>query len=567
MSLKQGCLYVFEGPDGVGKTTLAKELVNLLNSIGNSCMYLSFPGRETGTLGQLIYQLHHTPESFGIKLIAPASLQALHVAAHIDSIENLIIPTLRSGQNIVLDRFWWSTWVYGMVSGIRRRVLKAMIHLELEYWNSIFPTAVFLVTRPKPFSKEGDGQKKISIAYYELAEEQKHKYPVQLINNIGTITESTQRIMHVIRSGNSSEGNAYDANNSSSTQLGLDLVDTLDTSYKIVYKPTFFSRLSPAKPTEVFDTYWRFTAERQNIFFRKFHGAPPPWTTDPIFAKYKFTNAYRASDRVSQYLIKKVIYNGDQKPDEVFFRIILFKIFNRIETWELLLDRLGSITYSGFKFNTCDEILTQAMREGKPIFSAAYIMPPGESSFGYSKKHRNYLSMLERMMLDKLPWQIVEAQSMKEVFELLRSYPMIGNFLAYQFTIDINYSNLTNFSEMEFVVPGPGAKDGIGKCFKDLGGLSEADLIRVMADRQHEEFERLGLEFLSLFGRPLQLIDCQNLFCEVDKYARVAHPGSKGSSGRKRIKQCFVPRPDLIDYWYPPKWGINSRINSIKREM
>src|SRR5262249_48644880 len=55
----------------------------------------------------------------------------------------------------------------------------------------------------------------------------------------------------------------------------------------------------------------------------------------------------------------------------------------------------------------------------------------------------------------------------------------------------------------------------------------------------------------------LQLIDCQNLFCEVDKYARVRHPDVGGASGRTRIKQRFRAHPDPIEYWYPPKWGIN----------
>ena len=61
-------------------------------------------------------------------------------------------------------------------------------------------------------------------------------------------------------------------------------------------------------------------------------------------------------------------------------------------------------------------------------------------------------------------------------------------------------------------------------------------------------------------GRPLQLIDCQNLFCEVDKYARVAHPDINGLSNRKRIKQLFYPKENVINYWYPPKWGLNSKI-------
>ena len=81
------------------------------------------------------------------------------------------------------------------------------------------------------------------------------------------------------------------------------------------------AQLYPLRPTEVYDTYWRFAYERQEIFFRRNEGLPPPWTEDPIFMRYKFTNAYRASDRVSQYLIKHVIYRGDQSPEELFFRI------------------------------------------------------------------------------------------------------------------------------------------------------------------------------------------------------------------------------------------------------
>ena len=57
---------------------------------------------------------------------------------------------------------------------------------------------------------------------------------------------------------------------------------------------------------------------------------------------------------------------------------------------------------------------------------------------------------------------------------------------------DVNYSPVTNFTEMEFVVPGPGALDGIRKCFADTAGLNESEVIRFMADRQELEFERLG---------------------------------------------------------------------------
>ena len=322
-----------------------------------------------------------------------------------------------------------------------------------------------------------------------------------------------------------------------------------------------FTKLSAIKPSKVYDTYWKFAVERQEIFFRRFRGETPPWTNDAILAEHKFTNAYRASDRVSQYLIKKVIYQGDQTPEEVFFRCILFKIFNRESTWELLRQGLGEIRYSTYSFKRYDEILKRARGHGERIFSAAYIMPTHAAGFNHPMKHRNYLAILDKMMAEGVPLKLTGLKSMAGAFELLLSYPLIGSFLAYQFATDINYSAVTNFSEMEFVVAGPGAKDGIRKCFTTTGELNEADIIRFVTDQQNEEFARLGLNFRSLWGRPLQLIDCQNLFCEVSKYARLAHPEVRGISDRKRIKQKFTPNSQPVRYWFPPKWEINERVN------
>lgn len=324
------------------------------------------------------------------------------------------------------------------------------------------------------------------------------------------------------------------------------------------------SHLSPLKLTAVYDSYWRFAVERQNIFFNRLANGPRPWTTDPVILVHKFTNAYRASDRVSQYLIRNVIYRDDlpSSESEVLFRTLLFKLFNKIETWELLEQTFGSITFADYQFDRYNNVLSQAMQAGDRIYSAAYIMPPGGSSFGYPAKHQNHLKLLERMMADDLAGQLGKMPRMQSAFELLRSYPTIGDFLAYQFVTDINYSEITDFSEMDFVVPGPGARDGIKKCFSDSAGLNEAELIRLMVDNQEAEFDRLGINFKSLWGRKLQLIDCQNLFCEVSKYARVAHPEVAGVSGRTRIKQKFIPTGALEVPWYPPKWGINEKIKA-----
>ncbi len=321
-----------------------------------------------------------------------------------------------------------------------------------------------------------------------------------------------------------------------------------------------FVSLSPAKPTVVFDTFWRFAAERQNIFYARAHGKSAPWTDDLILRTHKFTNAYRASDRVSQYLIRHVIYEGSQEPREVFFRTVLFKLFNKVETWKLLQDQVGDILSESYRYENYDRVLSAALKNGGKIYSAAYIMASGHKIFDVQRKHQSHLRLVEMMLTNAVPERLTECKSMRQAFELLKSYPLVGDFLAYQLVTDLNYSKLTNFSEMEFTIPGPGARDGIRKCFASFGGLSEVDLIRLMADRQEHEFERLGIKFPFLWGRKLQLIDVQNLFCEVDKYSRVRHPEIAGISGRTRIKQKFHSNPNPIEYFYPPKWRLDIQL-------
>jgi len=308
------------------------------------------------------------------------------------------------------------------------------------------------------------------------------------------------------------------------------------------------------RTTPVYDTYWKFAAKRQDMFMRRVVGSAPPWTDDEVLNSHRFTNVYRASDRVSQYLIRHVLYEGPKAPEEVFFRAILFKLFNRIETWEELSRTFGIPSWRTFAFEAYAKVLDELIGCGRRIYSAAYIMP--SPAFGSPRKHRNHLRLIEHMMRDDAPSRIDRARSLRQVFEVLRSYPSLGDFLAFQFSVDLNYSELIDFSEMEFVVAGPGARDGIRKCFSNTRGLTEPEVIRVMAERADYEFARLGLRFQNLWGRDLQLIDCQNLFCEVSKYARVAHPDVKGESDRKRIKQKFVPRSTPVPQWYPPKWGI-----------
>ena len=317
-------------------------------------------------------------------------------------------------------------------------------------------------------------------------------------------------------------------------------------------------RVAPGRTltaTPVFDTYWRFAVRRQDLFMRRVLAAPLPWTTDPVLSAYRFTNAYRAADRVSQYLIRHVLYAGEQTPTEIFFRCILFKIFNRIETWEHLTAEFGPPTAQMFDPDRYALSLDRLRASGSTVYSAAYIMP--SPAFGQARKHANHLRLLELMLSRDAPARITSAGSLQEVYSILKDYPSLGPFLAFQLAIDLNYSAMLEFSEKDFVVAGPGASDGIRKCFADTAGLDDADVIRAVRALSGSELARQGLRFRTLWGRPLHLVDFQNLFCEVDKYARVVHPTAPGSSRRVRIKQRYVPDTRPLPQWYPPKWRLD----------
>jgi len=306
---------------------------------------------------------------------------------------------------------------------------------------------------------------------------------------------------------------------------------------------------------ECFDSYWRFAAERMRIFHQRAAGMPGPWTQDPVLSRHKFTNVYRATDRVSQYLISDVIYAGSQDPEEVVFRVLLFKLFNRIETWELLRDRLGDIpSWEGYCFTDHNGVLNDAMSRGMRVYSAAYIVP--NPAFGEARKHGNHLRLIEHAMTSGLPERSGEAGGLRQLYELLLRLPSLGPFLAYQYAIDLAYSSVTQADESQFVVAGPGALDGISKVFEDTGGLSSAEVIGWVQETSRSHFERLELAFSDLWGRWPTLIDWQNVFCEVSKYTRVTHPHVRGISGRTRIKQEFRQTPVPIEYRFPPRWGL-----------
>lgn len=122
----------------------------------------------------------------------------------------------------------------------------------------------------------------------------------------------------------------------------------------------------------------------------------------------------------------------------MFFRTLLFKIFNKESTWELLSREVGEVRWETYDYGAYDRVLSAAFARGERLYSAAYIVPPPQ--LGEERKHRNHLRLLEMMMTSGAPERVVGAATMRQAYEVLLGYPALGPFLAYQFTIDLNYA-------------------------------------------------------------------------------------------------------------------------------
>src|SRR5690606_19075145 len=143
-----------------------------------------------------------------------------------------------------------------------------------------------------------------------------------------------------------------------------------------------------------------------------------------------------------------------------------FRLLNKNLTWVELEKRVGNISLSTFNTDSYASAL-EDIRQSQPIYGNAFILCANKA-FGFDQKHRNHLALLEHVFKqDKLLKNLLAASSLQELFATLRLLPLIGDFMAYQIAIDLNYSEVFNFSENDFTIAGPGAVRGIRKCIQD----------------------------------------------------------------------------------------------------
>jgi hypothetical protein len=140
---------------------------------------------------------------------------------------------------------------------------------------------------------------------------------------------------------------------------------------------------------------------------------------------------------------------------------------------------------------------------------------------------------------------VKSASSLKRVWQVFNDTQGFGRFLAYELSIDVNYSRLIDFSENDWVNAGPGCKRGILWIWgaRDSSKRWE-DYIAFLQARQETFISRADrlAEWHEVWpGYPMTLRGVEHSLCEFQKYARVRyHTNPDGTPSRSATRKYVL---------------------------
>lgn len=370
-------------------------------------------------------------------------------------------------------------------------------------------------------------------------------------------------------------------------------------------------KIKTAKPKlneEVLKYHHLYITERTEIYKKKeIDKLPQPWTEDEVLLNYRFTNTRRELDRESKYLIENVSKNEKFTLEEKILWSILFRTFNKSETFRRLdlLNILDIKNISDSVIDTTRDLINKEIEKDPkyvwytPAFNtgglkASWVLP--EQRLYECTNSDTELNVLERdtgVFHKRMPWKeaksytrgspyviegieecipvrmihlikwvsegdlvqrIIESKDQIDCYKIIMEVPGFANFLSYQIFVDLTYIPEFKFSENEFTISGPGCMRGIDELFEDRGGMTHDEAIFWVRDNIEKEWDKRGMNvdfdtlfnFLPEYDRCLNVMLLENSFCELQKLTK-----AKRGTGRPRNKYKPTDKPETasLDKW------------------
>lgn len=269
--------------------------------------------------------------------------------------------------------------------------------------------------------------------------------------------------------------------------------------------------------------YW--ITERESIRLKKEAGEPLPWTDDEILQRYRFTNVRRMDDRVSRWLLDNWYLPNYDHPNALI-ACALARFFNLPFTLEQI----------GYPLQWNPErvrrIVRYHQRRGRTVFNGAYIVRGNEGVDKVGCVVNYTLQPLSKMS------GIVDSSSMQRTWERLILVRGIGPFMAGQVVADLRRAATGDWKDrLKWAPKGPGSARGLNRLLERP----------VNAPIRQEEFAKhlrwlaglVGIKVPTEIVNRLEMMDLQNVCCELDKYERVLW-------GEGRPKQRYPGTPKMI---------------------
>lgn len=277
---------------------------------------------------------------------------------------------------------------------------------------------------------------------------------------------------------------------------------------------------------QFFDT----ARERYRIMLRKAKGAPPPYTEDPIFRKWRFCNTFREDDKTTVWFRRHVRGFVQRRAEDAIRATIGCRWFNRISTWEKIqaVDPELLISWETAKVRP---ILTGVA----PVVTGAYIIktPDGES------KLEGILWCLDQILPDveHLAARLEPETTCEGFWTVLQTYPYLGGFMAYQIVSDLIHTCVLKDApdRMSWTCPGPGSTRGISWIMNDRPDIytrsSRTDVAAMLVHMRSLLACGQDTTYWSGGVPEWEMASIQHWLCEYDKYRRA----SAGQDQKRRF--------------------------------
>lgn len=314
---------------------------------------------------------------------------------------------------------------------------------------------------------------------------------------------------------------------------------------------------NPTLNSEVLGYFHQFLTERYEIHLKKdIFGMPAPWTEDPILKSYRFTNIRREHDKETKWLIDNIINSSDICYEDKLLNCILFRLYNKHETSELIGMPIPFIDCKS-KWNpeAYRELFEDALKQDpkRVFFTGAFITGGLKRALKWylpkddpkNSMEMRILWFMDVIIKHGIQEQIKSCKTQREVFDVLRAYDGLGDFLAYQIFVDFTYIEEFPFSENEFTAAGPGCKMGLKFLFDDTDAMTPEECLfwlrdQINAGKLFKQIgKKVGLEALfrdlPKYDRKMNVMSLENCMCELSKYTRAMR-------GEGRPRKTYKPQ-------------------------